>query len=397
MLIPDDLRILRAAFEALNRDIRFVGGWVRAYMLGEAPKDIDLCTDASIEEMKEIAEACDVVLDLYPTGEEHGTMTFRLDSGLYEITCLRQETAHDGRRADCVFGQDWDADLARRDLTINAMAMDFDGRLYDPHGGAVDLKAGRVRFVGDPVDRMREDYLRILRWLRFHARYSKGPLDFDARNAAEDLRDGLGPIKAVRTKIGYTVSRERVWDEMKKIIAGPRSAYILFQMVRMRLDEPLGFDGIVIGDRYNAVVRETADPIVRLVALFEDTRDIEALATDWKWSREERSRAIFLSKCLLAEDVDVLSLVLMGVCDKDAAEDICILREDADLLAYVRRWTPPEFPVKGQDLLDLGMKPGPQMGVHLASLRRLFADHRGGVTKEQLLATLRLEIDLCPS
>ncbi|AXQ69331.1 tRNA nucleotidyltransferase [Caulobacter phage CcrBL9] len=380
ILIPSDLLRLRQGFQSIDRDVRFVGGCVRDTLFGLVPKDIDLCTDASINEMILIASRLGITV--IPTGAEHGTLTFKLDSGLYEITCLREETKHDGRRAECRFGRDWDKDLSRRDLTINAMAMDFDGVIYDPFGGQKDLEHGIVRFVGEAADRMREDYLRILRWLRFHGRYRGAPIDFHAMLAAQDVREGLSKRDVDGS---FLISRERVWAEMAKIFAGPSVGYILHYLVYMRLDEHIDMKGPYNVNRLEWVAKKTDDYIVRLVAFMTSVAQVEALAEAWKWSVDERKRAVFLAKEAYGRRTRLDWLVLMGMASKEWAEDIALIREDEETFETLRAWNPPSFPLRGQDLLDIGFTPGPAIGYHLDELRVAWAHADGLLTKEQLL------------
>ena len=174
--ITEELKTLRAAFQACGFDIRLVGGAVRDIVAGEDPKDLDFCTDANPTEQLEIYTANGY--KYVETGLQHGTITVVIDHVGYEITSLRTETDHEGRHATVAYTRDWMDDLSRRDFTFNAMAMTFDGVLIDPFGGQEDLRNQIVRFVGNANDRVKEDYLRILRWFRFQARFSKqGKID----------------------------------------------------------------------------------------------------------------------------------------------------------------------------------------------------------------------------
>lgn len=208
-LITPDLQRLRHAFQAQGFDLRLVGGCVRDLLAGLPAKDIDLCTDASPDEQREVYRQSDIFC--VDTGLKHGTWTAVLNHIPYEITSLRIDRNPDGRHAEVLYIRDWDLDLERRDLTINAMALDFDGTLYDPFGGQDDLRAGIVRFVGDADARLTEDYLRILRWYRFQARFGRTGPTPETEAALMTHAPGLRGI-----------SRERVWAEMKRIIAHPR-------------------------------------------------------------------------------------------------------------------------------------------------------------------------------
>jgi tRNA nucleotidyltransferase/poly(A) polymerase len=169
--LNDDLRQLRKLFQHYGFDLRIVGGAVRDIMCGQTPKDIDLCTNAYPDEAIKIYT--DQEIRFEPTGIDHGTISVIMNGETYEITSLRYDTETDGRHAKVTFTRLWYEDLARRDLTINAMSMSFDGVLDDPYGGRDDLQNNVVQFVGDAGARIQEDYLRILRYFRFAGRFGK--------------------------------------------------------------------------------------------------------------------------------------------------------------------------------------------------------------------------------
>ena len=221
----DTLKALRAAFQSRGFDIRLVGGAVRDILVGVEPKDMDFCTDANPDEQREIYTAHGY--RFVETGLQHGTITVVIDHVGYEITSLRTETDHDGRHATVAYTRDWMEDLSRRDFTFNAMAMTFDGEVIDPFGGRDDLQNQMVRFVGDADARVKEDYLRILRWFRFQARFGKpGRIDPAAWQAILDNYKGLKQI-----------SRERVWSELKKIVVHPRGSALFAVMHEIGMGE----------------------------------------------------------------------------------------------------------------------------------------------------------------
>lgn len=378
--IPVYLRWLRKDFVAADRDIRFVGGCVRDIFFGCAPKDFDLCTDASIDEMKVIAEACPYVMEVYDTGIAHGTLTFRLPSGCYEITCLRAESDHDGRHATCEFTRDWEGDLARRDLTINAMAMDFDGRIYDPFGGLDDLNNKRIRFVGDPNLRIQEDYLRILRWIRFHGRFAGGhALDDAAAQAAQLHGPGL-----------RTISRERVWMEMQKIVAGPSGPRMIQSMAALNLLEPIDLDLVEAHHTlYPATHALTQDPITLMVALAGSQMLTQRIGRDWKWSNEEKAKAAFLAQGMFGpwQRLDWYITALRK--PKDWVIELAYLRGLPDAAKALREREFPPFPVTGDDLIALGFKAGPQIGYMLNELRTAWAHEDCRPTREELLVGIQ--------
>ncbi|MFO1069395.1 MAG: CCA tRNA nucleotidyltransferase [Geminicoccaceae bacterium] len=196
---PESLRVLRA-LQADGRPARFVGGCVRDTLLDPAldPSDLDLATAEPPE--RSMALLRDAGIHVVPTGIEHGTVTAHIGRHGFEITTLRRDVATFGRHAEVAFSDDFVEDAARRDFTINAMSCDGEGRLYDPFGGHADLLAGRVRFVGEAVRRIREDYLRILRWFRFLARFGRGEPDAEALAACAGEADGIAILSGERVQ-----------------------------------------------------------------------------------------------------------------------------------------------------------------------------------------------------
>jgi poly(A) polymerase len=202
---------LRLLLEALNGDgeeTRLVGGAVRNALLGRPVTDRDCTTTATPHVTMQRAEAAG--FKPVPTGIEHGTVTVVVDGEPFEVTTLREDVTTDGRRAVVRFGRDFAADARRRDFTINALSVSRDGRLHDYTGGVADLAARRVRFIGDARNRIREDFLRILRFFRFHAEYGEGE------------PDPAGLAAAVRERAGLAgLSHERIRTELLKLLAAP--------------------------------------------------------------------------------------------------------------------------------------------------------------------------------
>ena len=194
-----------------GEETRVVGGAVRNALLGEPHGDIDLATTAVPDEVMQRAAAAG--FKPVPTGIEHGTVTVVIDSKPYEVTTLREDVETFGRHANVRFGRDWKKDAERRDFTMNALSASSDGVVHDHVGGIADLKVRRVRFIGDAATRIAEDHLRILRFFRFHARYGIGEPDRTALDACIAGRGGLDGL-----------SRERVWAELRKLLAAPRAA-----------------------------------------------------------------------------------------------------------------------------------------------------------------------------
>ena len=197
-----------ASVMAAVPEARVVGGAVRDALAGREVTDIDLATPRTPDEVTQALRAAGI--RAVPTGLDHGTVTAVAGGRGFEITTLRRDVETDGRHARVAFTDDWRADAARRDFTINALSMTRDGAVFDYFDGVADLRAGRLRFVGDPSSRIAEDYLRILRYFRFFARYASGPADPAALTA---IRAGVPGLA--------TLSAERVWSELIGILSAP--------------------------------------------------------------------------------------------------------------------------------------------------------------------------------
>ncbi len=201
---------VKKIFEAINShtsesEIRYVGGCLRKILNNEKVDDIDLATNLNPIEISEILKKNKI--NFYESGIEHGTITAILDDHKFEITSLREDIFTDGRHAKVKFSKDWKKDAARRDFTINSIYADLDGNIFDPHNGKKDIEMGQVNFIGDPEKRIKEDYLRILRYLRFFLNYSKQP-------HKEEI------IKTIKINISgiSIISKERLLDELKKLL-----------------------------------------------------------------------------------------------------------------------------------------------------------------------------------
>ena len=216
--LDGDVHRVLDALEADGATVRFVGGCVRDAIAGRGVEDYDLATNAVPSRVLGLLKKAGI--RAIPTGIEHGTITAAPGFGqAVQITTLRRDVATDGRRAVVSFSTDWEEDAARRDLTINALSADRAGRVYDYFGGIEDLEKGRVRFVGDPADRIAEDCLRILRYFRFYGRFGRGPPEEKAVAACAAAADRLDAL-----------SGERAWYETRRILAAPSPGQALYLM-----------------------------------------------------------------------------------------------------------------------------------------------------------------------
>jgi tRNA nucleotidyltransferase (CCA-adding enzyme) len=371
-LLTPAVRALDQAAREAGYEVRIVGGAVRDLVMGKNPKDIDMATDAEPQTMMKILDAAGIRHE--PTGLQHGTITAIMDSEPIEITTLRIDTETDGRHAEVQFTNDWRKDAERRDLTFNAMSMEMNGTLHDYFDGIQDIQNGVARFVGNADARMQEDYLRILRFFRFQGRLNSPTWDRETMDAVRRNAEGLRKI-----------SGERVWMEMEKILAQPKSrADVLERMNQAGVLEAIDMPT----NRINLVNQvDGDDPVAALAAAVNSTADLDAVRRRWKFSTDAYARARFIIENR-DQPLDDRSLRRMLADPKIRSEHVFSLLNSVgqgNKIASLKAWTPPEFPVTGSDLAASGMKPGPQMGQTLASLRREWENSGFKLNKEQLL------------
>ena len=356
-----------------GEEARVVGGAVRNALLGIPVNDVDIATTALPEEVVKRAKA--VGIKSVPTGIEHGTVTLVVDGQPFEITTLREDTETFGRKARVSFGRDWVGDARRRDFTINALSAGVDGVVHDYVGGFEDLAARRVRFIGAPGRRIEEDYLRILRFFRFHAAFGAGEVDRDGYLACIKARAGLAGLSA-----------ERMRMEMLKLLVADGAVKAATAMADGGLLQMI-IGGVSYGGTFAAmIVAEKAldlqaDPMRRLAALAVGLpEDARRLATRLRLSNNE------------AKALDSMGhrwWRLAGMDEARARRRLYRLGEeryrDRLLLAWARagsgvdpapwnelarlpqRFTPPKFPLRAADFIARGVAEGPALG-HVLTL-----------------------------
>jgi poly(A) polymerase/tRNA nucleotidyltransferase (CCA-adding enzyme) len=324
-----------------------------------------------------------------PTGLDHGTVTAVANGRGFEITTLRRDVETDGRHARVAFTDDWRADAARRDFTINALSMTRDGAVFDYFDGIADLRVGRLRFVGDPTTRIAEDYLRILRFFRFFSRYAIGPADPAALAAIRAGVPGLAGLSA-----------ERIWSELERILSAPDPRAAISLMAELDVLAavlPEAADPARLARLVAAGA--PADPLLRLAALL--TGDAAAVADRLRFSTLERDRLAALRagpaprpdaddaelRRLLA-DQDKAVLIDRSWLAGGAAPEWAALR--ARLVAMAR----PVFPLEGRDVLALGEAEGPRVGALLREVRRWWLDGGCTATADACRAELALRLGL---
>ena len=340
-----------AVFAALGEgQARLVGGAVRDGLLGVAVADVDLATTLSPYEVMRRCGAAGI--RTIPTGVAHGTVTAVSAGETLEITTLRADLTTDGRHATVGFTDDWREDAARRDFTINALYFDpASGEVEDYFGGLADLAAGRVRFIGEPLQRIAEDHLRILRFFRFTARFGKGVDEAGLAACAARANDLMA------------LSRERIADEWLKLLALPEPVDTVALMLANGLLAPvLPEIGANAPERLAALVRAeqsarlAADPLRRFAALLPaEPLTAEKVAARLKLSNKARKRMACAAVPYAGEQPQALAYRI-GL---NEAQDRLLLGGVAAAAAALEGWAPPRLPIGGGELIARGLKPGP--------------------------------------
>ena len=330
---------------------RYVGGAVRDGLLGLAVNDIDLATRIRPEEVVERLEAAGI--KAVPTGIEHGTVTAVSEGQPVEITSLRRDVSTDGRRATVAFTDDWQEDAARRDFTINALSADpGTGEIFDYFGGLDDLAARRVRFIGEPLARIAEDHLRILRFFRFHARFGSGAPDPQALDACTSRANDL-----------MALSRERIADELLKLLGLPDPAPTVAIMLDRAILKPvlpeMGARAFALLDRVIAAERDAKiepDALRRFSALLPpDPLLAEKIAARLKLSNKGRKRLACAADRQLGANPEALAY-RVGV---ECAVDRLLLAGESAKAVSVAQWRMPKLPIGGGKLIARGIPEGP--------------------------------------
>jgi tRNA nucleotidyltransferase (CCA-adding enzyme) len=315
----------------------------------------------------------DAAIRYEPTGLQHGTVSAIIDNMSFEITTLRIDTDHNGRHAVVEFTSNWELDAARRDLSFNAMNMTMDGTVTDFFNGISDLKSETASFVGDADQRIKEDFLRIMRYFRFQGKFKNPTWDADTLAAIKQNAAGLDEV-----------SGERIWAEMKKILSVSTRKCVMFQMKKH------GVVSMHLG-KYEAVNDGNFDPVTAMASMIENT-DSLYLMKDWlKFNREEMRQMKFLLgvrnkkltmhnfSCMIADPkVNTGNVFALARNRLDASDLHALLTNTVNV-----------FPVSGDDLMALGIAPGKIMGDTLGRLRKMWEMSMFTDTKETLLAVAK--------
>ena len=389
------VRAVSAAFAESGRPLRFVGGAVRDHLLERPVKDIDAATTATPDETLAILKRHRI--KAVPTGIAHGTITAVQDGASMEITTLRRDVATDGRHAVVAFTDDWKEDASRRDFTLNALYLAPEGTLYDYFGGQEDLARGHIRFIGEPAERIAEDYLRILRYFRFLATHGRESADIGALAACEAASLEL-----------LNLSGERIRQEMLKLLAAPQP------LAALEVMQSSGVLAVVTGHAFELSVLQpllmleaacgiAPHPLVRLALLLRSTGQGVTLAasigTRWRLAGKESKLLQTLVSHASSEPPSAKAahrlIYLQGqewgplVLLLDAAETHASPSSFAPLWHMAGAWPPPRLPVTGEDLTALGIAPGPALGKALRGLEQAWIDSDFTLDRAALLLQLR--------
>ncbi|MFL6760902.1 CCA tRNA nucleotidyltransferase [Sphingomonas sp.] len=345
------MKRLLAALGADEGLTRYVGGAVRDDLLGLPISDIDLATRIAPDDV--IVRLENARIKAVPTGIDHGTVTAVSDGQPVEITTLRRDVSTDGRRATVAFTDDWQEDAARRDFTINALSADpRSGELFDYFGGLADLEQRHIRFIGDPLQRIAEDHLRILRFFRFHARFGRGAPDAAALDACTARANDL-----------MALSRERIADELLKLLALPDPAGTVGIMLSRGILRPVlpeieptslpALKALIAAERSADI---QGDPVRRLAALLpRDPPLVEGVAGRLRLSNKAKKRLACTAGEIGASPPHALAY-RVGI---ECAVDRLLLADRPTDAAAIRHWHTPRLPIGGGTLVKRGLPEGP--------------------------------------
>ena len=403
-LAVPSLQQLLAALSEGGEEARVVGGAVRNTLLNEPVGDIDIASTTLPAETKARAESCG--FKVVPTGIEHGTVTVVAKGVPYEVTTLRADVETHGRQATVAFGRDWQVDAERRDFTVNALYVRANGDVVDHVGGLADIEKRELRFIGDAEQRITEDYLRILRFFRFFAWYGSGRPDAAGLKACAKLKSHL-----------QTLSAERVWSELKKLLSAPDPSRALLWMRQSGVltqilpeSEKWGIDAIHALVRSERDLGWKPDALLRLQAIVPpDAARMTVLGKRLRLSNVDKAR---LENWALADlpkpelsDAGLIKLIYGGsrlaLIDRiklalvsaraEAENDNQAMMRAGNynrLLGVAERAEIPVFPISGADLMKLGFEKGPELGKQLKALEAVWLASGFELSKENLLATL---------
>ena len=378
-------------------EVRYVGGCVRKILNNENYDDIDLATNLDPQQIKECLSANNI--KFFETGIKHGTITATIEKQNFEITSLRKDIATDGRHAEVLFTKDWNEDSSRRDFTINSIYADIDGNIFDPNDGANDLKNGIVRFIGNPEKRIKEDYLRILRYLRFFSTYS--------------LKDHQPEIKkSIMQNISGVVglSKERLLDEFKKIFKSGalfklNKDHFSNDVISLVFPQFINLNLLTKLDKNNqkTLLVKSFDFLLAFLVI-DETDNSDYFLFKFKTSNETKKKINFLKKSFLESDEknyfskknlekifyfneksDVLDLI-----DFELFKSKKNKKKLIELKNYFIKTEKPVFPVKAKNIMEkFDLKEGRELGQKLKYLEDLWVNNSFNISDKEIEKTFQ--------
>ncbi|CAL1678988.1 unnamed protein product [Lasius platythorax] len=390
-VFTQELQTLANLFKRYNYELRIAGGAVRDILMGKQPKDLDFATDATPQQMKEMFTKEEIRM-INEKGEKHGTITARInDKENFEITTLRIDVLTNGRHAQVEFTKDWKLDANRRDLTINSMYLDLDGKLYDYFYGYEDLQKKRVVFVGDASLRIREDYLRILRYFRFYGRIMDSPDQHDEATikALKENIDGLSQI-----------SGERIWSEWNKILTGNFGLELTLKLLECGSAKHIGLPEEPVVENFRTVYQRalsnnvTLKPISLIVSMLKNEDEVMTLHGRLKLSNSERDLALFLVQhreykpCERPlkpyQQLIFVQPTMRYDVYREYVREVLRYRGAMELLDELEQWKIPKFPINGIVMRER-VQNIKMIGQVLIMLKQIWTDEDFKLTSEQLL------------
>ena len=382
LAVPEIINLL-GALSSDGAEIFLVGGCVRDAVLGITSPDIDLATDAMPNEVLELCKKFQ--FKTLETGRSHGTITVVLDKILFHVTTFRSDINTDGRRAKVKFSKSYLEDSKRRDFTMNALYMTIEGKILDPLGGWNDLMSGEVRFIGKPIDRIKEDYLRVLRYFRFLAQYGKKKNSIQP-NVLSACAESLNGLKSL--------SKERIWDEIKKLLKAENPVFALEAMKScgvldvvipraevQNLHKLLGFE-----KRFNL----KPDALNRLVSL--SRRTVASLILDWPISKRDRSTVEIILN--ISQDNSSLRVKSYKYGKKLVLRSLLIFLDELhegkekEILAEVNFGSSKKFPLATKDFI-IYVEPSKRLGELMSQIKTIWLESNMSLSRKALLSQLK--------
>ncbi|XP_063831304.1 CCA tRNA nucleotidyltransferase 1, mitochondrial [Ostrinia nubilalis] len=399
-IFTPEVQNLKELFEKYQYEIRIAGGAVRDLLLGQKPTDLDFATTATPQQMKDMFTSENIRM-INMNGEKHGTITPRInDKDNFEVTTLRVDMVTDGRHAEVEFTTDWKLDANRRDLTVNSMFLGFDGSVYDYFFGYEDLQKRRVAFVGDPDVRVKEDYLRILRYFRFYGKIAEKP-DNHEGDTLKVLKNNVHGLQ--------NISGERIWVELKKTLQGKFAGHLFKTMLDIGVEQYIGLPSNPNKEELDRVLKRGEHlglhPMSYLAALLKDMDEVTILYARLKFSAYDRDLAYFIvehreeahseDRPLLIYEKLVLNTKIKQQNAVQYVQELLKYKGEQDLLKKFMNWEIPRFPMNGQILKQNGVPPGKMYGPIISKLKDIWINNEYKQTSEDLAKFIPGIIEEC--